>query len=145
VAKFLLIYIEGEAKMASITQQQINEMKRLMKARLTKILDETREEMSIGLKENYADIESDVGDKADEAFADTTIDIDNAMIGFHLLEVKDLNAALERVGAGSYAICVDCGADIDFARLSAYPTAKRCLRCQRLHEKTYASEAKSSY
>lgn len=131
--------------MARITQHQINELKSLMKAELAELVDETQEEMNVGLKENYVDIESDVGDKADEAFADTSVDIDNAIIGFHLEKVEDLNAALDRMQKGEYGVCVDCGSDVDFERLSAYPTAKRCISCQKLHEKTFGSENKSSF
>lgn len=131
--------------MARITQHQINELKSLMEAELAELVDETQDEMNVELKENYVDIESDVGDKADEAFADTAVDIDNAIIGFHLEKVGDLNAALDRIQKGEYGVCVDCGSDVDFERLSAYPTAKRCFRCQGLHEKTFASENKSSF
>lgn len=131
--------------MASITQHQINELKGLMEAELAELVDETQDEMNVGLKENYVDIESDVGDKADEAFADTAVDIDNAIIGFHLEKVGDLNVALDRIKKGEYGVCIDCGGDVDFERLSAYPTAKRCISCQKLHEKTFASENKSSF
>lgn len=131
--------------MASITQHQINELKSLMEAELAELVDDTQDEMNVGLKENYVDIESDVGDKADEAFADTTVDIDNAIIGFHLEKVGDLNVALDRIKKGEYGVCIDCGGDVDFERLSAYPTAKRCISCQKLHEKTFASENKSSF
>ena len=34
--------------------------------------------------------------------------------------------------------CIDCGQPIPFARLEAYPTAKRCLRCQQIREATHA-------
>jgi RNA polymerase-binding transcription factor DksA len=37
--------------------------------------------------------------------------------------------------AGTYGECRDCGEPIALARLSAYPTAMRCLACQQRHEK----------
>ncbi len=39
---------------------------------------------------------------------------------------------------GRYGVCVDCGAEIGYEPLLAYPTAKRCIACQRQHEMTYA-------
>ena len=48
--------------------------------------------------------------------------------------------ALARVEDGTYGTCTDCGGDIGFERLLAYPTAKRCVSCQRQHEKTYVHE-----
>lgn len=51
-------------------------------------------------------------------------------------EVRDIVAAEERVAAGRYGICIDCGDDIGYERLKAYPSAKRCLSCQQHREKT---------
>lgn len=45
-------------------------------------------------------------------------------------ELGDIEAALERIQAGTYALCTDCGVGIPSARLNAYPTAKRCIVCQ---------------
>jgi DnaK suppressor protein len=45
-------------------------------------------------------------------------------------ELGDIDAALERIDAGTYGQCTDCGVSIPSARLSAYPTAKRCIVCQ---------------
>ena len=49
-------------------------------------------------------------------------------------ELGDIDAALERIRAGTYGICTDCSISIPPARLSAYPTAKRCIDCQSLSE-----------
>ena len=45
-------------------------------------------------------------------------------------ELGDIDAALERIQTATYALCTDCGVGIPFARLNAYPTAKRCIVCQ---------------
>ena len=49
-------------------------------------------------------------------------------------ELGDIDAAMERMDAGTYGQCTDCGVTIPPARLSAYPTAKRCIDCQTLAE-----------
>ena len=49
-------------------------------------------------------------------------------------ELGDIDAALERMDAGTYGQCTDCGVTIPPERLNAYPTAKRCLDCQTLAE-----------
>jgi DnaK suppressor protein len=43
-----------------------------------------------------------------------------------------LRAALEAIEAGTYGVCVDCGAEIPEGRLRALPDAARCVSCQRL-------------
>ncbi len=45
-------------------------------------------------------------------------------------ELAELAAALKRIEHGTFGQCVDCGDQIDPARLEARPTAIRCLRCQ---------------
>jgi DnaK suppressor protein len=52
-------------------------------------------------------------------------------IRHHLVEV---DAALARIGAGTYGICEDCHQKIDAERLRALPRASRCLPCQRRAE-----------
>lgn len=38
--------------------------------------------------------------------------------------------ALERVDAGTYGRCVDCGTELPDERLEARPEASRCVNCQ---------------
>jgi len=53
-----------------------------------------------------------------------------AMNEHETAELGDIEAAMERMGAGTYGQCTDCGVSIPPARLNAYPTAKRCIDCQ---------------
>jgi DnaK suppressor protein len=53
-----------------------------------------------------------------------------AMNEHETAELGDIEAALERMDAGTYGQCTDCGVNIPPARLNAYPTAKRCIDCQ---------------
>ena len=50
-----------------------------------------------------------------------------------------MDLASRRLEDGSYGVCADCGSEIEYERLKAAPAAFRCIGCQRLHEKTYAS------
>jgi DnaK suppressor protein len=124
----------------NMTKKHIVTLQRQMEEELAHLINETREEMDPELKANYIDIDGNVADTGDEAVADTLIDTDNAIIGMHLQEVRDLNAALDRIQSGVYGVCIDCSGEIGSKRLTAYPTAKRCIECQVQHEKTYASE-----
>ncbi len=45
-------------------------------------------------------------------------------------ELNDINIALERLEAGTYGICAECGEDIPLARLKIVPMAKYCTDCQ---------------
>jgi DnaK suppressor protein len=42
--------------------------------------------------------------------------------------------ALARLENGTYGLCVDCGEEIDAARLKALPYTPLCLKCQQKRE-----------
>jgi RNA polymerase-binding transcription factor len=120
----------------NMKQKNIDTLKREMEAELERIVKEARDEMSPKLKVSY----EDVADASGQAVADTFVDTENALIGIHLEKARDLNAALDRIQTGIYGVCIDCGEEIGLKRLTAYPTAKRCIDCQNQHTKKYASE-----
>ena len=45
-------------------------------------------------------------------------------------EMEAIQAALARIDAGTYGLCDTCGETISAARLTAMPTARRCVACQ---------------
>jgi DnaK suppressor protein len=49
-------------------------------------------------------------------------------------EFHEIEAALERLRAGTFGRCEGCQGDIPIERLRAVPTARRCLACQRAQE-----------
>lgn len=97
-----------------------------------------REEIRVGLKrmriEGYEDLLSGTSDAGDRSVAQLLTDITNAEVVRDASELQDIFRAENRLAAGTYGTCIDCGSQIPYARLAAYPTAKRCLRCQRIRE-----------
>jgi DnaK suppressor protein len=51
-------------------------------------------------------------------------------------EYDEIEAALERLRAGTFGWCERCQGAIPVERLRAMPTARRCLACQRAEEAT---------
>lgn len=86
--------------------------------------------------ERYADAAAQVRDTKDQAEIVSLTNINHAEVERDLEELRDIDGALQRIVAGTYGICVTCGAQIAPQRLSAYPAAKRCLGCQQLHERS---------
>jgi DnaK suppressor protein len=43
--------------------------------------------------------------------------------------IEELQQALERIDAGTYAQCVSCGSEIGERRLDLLPTTTRCAAC----------------
>jgi RNA polymerase-binding protein DksA len=44
-------------------------------------------------------------------------------------ELIQINRALDRIDAGEYGFCADCGAEIPERRLAALPFTTLCVRC----------------
>src|SRR5579871_5703625 len=47
-------------------------------------------------------------------------------------QIAEIDAAIGRLDAGTYGVCVRCGEPIGQGRLAARPAAATCVRCARL-------------
>lgn len=90
----------------------------------------------------YRDLLTSTSDASDESLARLITDVANADVARDAAELRDILAAEVRLAAGTYDICSDCEEPVSYARLAAYPTAKRCLRCQEVHEGSPAPPAR---
>lgn len=84
--------------------------------------------------ERYADIAQRLMDAQVASLAGLLADVRHADIARDVEEISDIEGALQRIAHGTYGTCIRCGDEIAAERLEAWPTAKRCLRCQRIHE-----------
>ena len=48
--------------------------------------------------------------------------------------LAEIDAALERIEAGTFGTCANCGKEIPVERLEALPYATLCIDCKRLEE-----------
>jgi DnaK suppressor protein len=115
-----------------MSKNEFSEFCALLQAQRKQLLDEVREKIAAsGEGLGFAN-QSKITD--DDALADAAAEMDVAIVIRESQELQDIEAALARIGDGSYGICTDCGADIGRARLKASPTAERCLPCQEKNE-----------
>jgi RNA polymerase-binding protein DksA len=112
---------------------QRNQLRRALEQRRETLLDELKRDAA-RLREERS---GDIGDIGDESVADLLVDLDQADLSRDAGELREIEAARRRLDDGTYGICADCGAAIDFERLRAEPAAARCVECQARHEKTY--------
>jgi len=122
----------------ALTTQQTRELEHLITNRRQALVAELRDDARKARAERFEEIAGEVPDTGDESVAALIADLDQADWSRDLNELRGLDAAHERIESGEYGGCVDCGHDIGFERLRAFPTAIRCIDCQRLHEKTFA-------
>jgi len=109
-----------------------------LEAKLRAHRDELRAEIAVQLKNQddprLVGLRNRMEDTDDWAAADAMAAMDIASVSRVLAILADVEAAFARLADGSYGECVDCGVDIPYARLSAYPAAKRCVGCQEIAE-----------
>lgn len=122
--------------MDALTNDEIAELSARIDARKASLLEEVRQALARSSSEHYADLVGEAGDAGDASVAVLLRDVAEAEVRRDVLEIRDIVAAGQRIAAGRYGACVDCGTAIGYPRLSAYPTAKRCLPCQQTREKT---------
>jgi RNA polymerase-binding transcription factor DksA len=98
-----------------------------------------RKEISEGLlkadHEQYEKLAGEVGDIAEHSVADLLVDLDLAEIDRDVQELREVELALQRLNAGSYGLCMDCGEAIAERRLESQVSAVRCIKCQEVLER----------
>lgn len=89
--------------------------------------------------EHAADVLAQDNDDAPQRASER--EFDQARSEQLLSELAAIDAALDRMARNAYGACLECGAQIGFARLSAEPWALRCIACQsrREHGAVHAS------
>jgi RNA polymerase-binding protein DksA len=77
------------------------------------------------------------GDIADLAEIELVREHENAVVTRDLRDLRDIEAARERLDAEDAGACIECGEPIGFERLLALPTASRCISCQAMYEQSH--------
>jgi RNA polymerase-binding protein DksA len=125
----------------ALTNTQCSKLERKLEQQYKSMLEQVRDALEKSENQQYVElIDRAPADSGDQATGDALADLNLAIIDRHVRELRDIEASRARIADGSFGTCTDCGGDIGFDRLLAYPTAKRCFSCQRQHEKTYAHE-----
>jgi DnaK suppressor protein len=95
-------------------------------------------------QENPGSLEDQTGElvsgSADQHMADTATETVDREIDYTLEEADErlltaIDQALARIDAGTYGVCVNCGAQIAPERLDAMPWATLCIDCKRKEER----------
>ena len=75
------------------------------------------------------------GQKQDSTAQEATArELEFALDEHESAELAGVDAALHRIDAGTFGICVECGVEVPLKRLQVLPQAARCIRCQKAAE-----------
>lgn len=116
------------------TETQSKKLSKTATERIRKEFEKYRQEILDLYQHDLA-----VGQQRGEEGADDLVDRANnaynrefmlALSGTERDMLRDVEAALERLDAGSHGLCGPCGRAIPAARLKAVPWARYCIDCQ---------------
>src|SRR3954454_552242 len=128
----------------ALTDRQSQELRDLLETRRNALLSELREDAERAREQPYAEHAGPAPDSGDESVATLIADLEQADMTRDLEEFRALEAARDRIKDGGYGECIDCGNDVGYERLKAFPSALRCVQCQDRHERTYGGNPKPS-
>jgi DnaK suppressor protein len=81
--------------------------------------------------QNYETQIEDIGTDEDENATEVENYVDDLALEQNLeSQLRDVDAALEKMAKGTYGICENCNQEIDVERLRAYPAARVCIKCK---------------
>ncbi len=122
--------------MANFTEEQLTQLKAALHRRYLNLQEEIHNEMghSAQVRDfNLADYLNNIPD-----------DIDTALVDRQINEMRELEMSMKYLSELEFGDCIDCGNEIGFERLLAYPSAQRCIDCQNQYEKAFPHESNPS-
>jgi DnaK suppressor protein len=128
----------------AVSDQLLLELKTELQQRRKHLREEIQRELLRADTETFSELAGRVHDEGDASVADLLADINIAIIGNQVREIRAIETALQRVADGTYGICIDCESIIDPERLAAHPSAQRCFSCQDQHERTHVGAQRPS-
>jgi DnaK suppressor protein len=123
--------------MSAVNTERFRELLLDKRGAVVEALDYLHQENPGSLKDETGEL---VSGSADQHMADTGTETVDREIDYTLEETDGriltaIDAALARIDAGTYGICVNCGAQIAPERLEAMPWATLCIDCKRKEER----------
>jgi RNA polymerase-binding transcription factor DksA len=120
----------------ALTPTERDRLKTELEARRAKLRVEVKAQLTGSGDDRVVGLRNRIQESGDEwGVADGLAELDLAEVRHVLADLTEVDAGLARMRDGSYGDCADCGIAIAPARLAAYPTAQRCVKCQDAHEK----------
>jgi RNA polymerase-binding transcription factor DksA len=127
--------------MKHLKPSQLAQIGTRLRLKARDLRDDIRRELMQSDDARGREIAGLVGDAGDRSVAHLLADLDAAQVDRDVRELRSVESARERLKAGTYGVCPDCGNAIPWPRLLAQPDAVRCVPCAERHDKAYAHEA----
>ena len=125
-----------------LDQSQLSILEKELDRQYVALLEEVREELAQSEDRQYIElIGRSPADSGEASMGDVLADLNATLFDRHINQIRDIEAATRRVRENVFGTCAECGEDIPFERLKAWPTAKRCVPCQQQYERIHTHQA----
>ncbi|WP_346082044.1 TraR/DksA family transcriptional regulator [Actinocorallia cavernae] len=117
------------------TDQEVAEARAELQSEMERLRREisSSEESLVGLMRDSGDGAGD--DQADTGTKNITREHELALAANAREMLTQTERALERLDAGTYGLCENCGNPIGKARMQAFPRATLCVECKQKQER----------
>lgn len=115
---------------APLTDAELQDLRARLEQRLATLEAAVAEAARQNSEQRIGHYAGEVHDRGEESAVDSAAEVHSAVYDNHEAELRLVRGALQRMSEEDYGLCVNCGADIGYQRLTATPHAARCLRCQ---------------
>jgi DnaK suppressor protein len=130
---------DGSILNTHLSAEDLSHFAQVLHEREAQLRREILERRQRATNEGFTQVASEAPDVEDAALADLVVDLNNAELERDVDELREIEAALGRIEAGSYGICLQCGNPIPRERLEAFPAARYDVRHQQEHEQQLGS------
>jgi RNA polymerase-binding transcription factor DksA len=120
---------------ADLTANDLLQFRAQLERRERELVQELNAGRERAAAESFERLAGEVPDVGDASVADAERDGVNADRERDSIELREVRDALTRMDAGSYGLCLICGAPIPRERLRAFPTARYDVEHQAQQER----------
>jgi len=115
----------------ALTEEKIAELKTCLLERREELRAELLTEHSRGDEEPSHEVRHGGEEYLDKLIKDVGTEISDLRVQ----EIRDIDAALQRIAIGRYGVCLECDEPISHERLQAFPAANLCYDCKEDYER----------
>jgi len=113
-----------------MNRKQLDKFKKLLDDKRAALLDRVQAARA-SEQEGSSEDAPDLGDRA---LSTVTRDLSYRLTAGERDILKRIDVALDRIDAGTYGECLNCGKKVQQGRLTAVPWALHCIDCQELQD-----------
>lgn len=116
--------------MSTLNHRQKQRLHHLLLRQAEKLRLEIQSREQALREESRSTAEGQVADSGELAMADLDASLNSSQLERQAVTLQQVERAMAQLSETSFGHCEDCGNEIGFPRLTAYPTARRCITCQ---------------